>query len=430
MPDQVTSAGATVRTAAGPSLLQLRDPVVRADPYPLYRQLREERPVSEWPLGGIVLARYADCAATLRDPRVSSDDRNSHAYRERVASGELSLSDRMVFEERRTVLFRDPPDHTRLRRLVTKAFTPRTIEQLRPIIQQHIDLLIDRAASRGRIELIADFSYSLSTTMICYMLGAPIQGHPRFPFWTRHLIRSMEPPFMLTAEDRKGIRRTFEDLSEYFEELIAQRRRDPGDDLLSRLIAVENHGDRLTLSELNATCRLLLSAGHTTTFNLIANGMLALLRHPDQLERLRVEPALADGTVEEVLRYDPPVHLLQRIALEDLEFDGLGVGRGHSIVLLLASAGRDPGQFTDPDCFDIGRSDSRHLAFGAGPHFCLGASIARMEAAMALQILAERLVDPTLATDQLRYTDNLTIRGLEELPITFRDVKPARDRAA
>ncbi|MGH7472944.1 MAG: cytochrome P450, partial [Candidatus Methylomirabilales bacterium] len=299
MRDQATSAHEVVRTAAGPSLLQLRDPVVRADPYPLYQQLREERPVSEWPLGGIVLSRYADCAAALRDPRVSSDERNSNAYQARVASGELSPRDRAVLEER-VILFRDPPDHTRLRRLVTKAFTPRMIEQLRPMIQQHVDALIDRAAGRDHIELIADFAYPLPTTMICRLLGAPIQDHPRFPFWTRHLIRSVDPPFMLTAEDRKGIRQMFEDLSAYFEELIARRRSDPRDDLLSSLLAAEDQGDCLTTGELNAICRLLLSAGHTTTLNLIANGMLALLRHPDQLERLRVEPALAAGAVEEV----------------------------------------------------------------------------------------------------------------------------------
>ncbi|MGH8934166.1 MAG: cytochrome P450 [Egibacteraceae bacterium] len=398
---------------------------MRANPYPLYRQLRDERPVSQWPFGGIVLARYADCATAFRDPRVSSDERNSNAYQARVASGELSAEDHTRLDER-VILFRDPPDHTRLRRLVTKAFTPRMIEQLRPIIQQHVDVLIDRAAGRDRIELIADVACPLPTALICRMLGAPLQDHPRFPFWTRHLMRSIEPPFMLTAQDWNGIRQTFEDLSAYFEELIARRRSDPGDDLLSSLLAVAEHGDCLTPGELNAICRLLLSAGHTTTFNLIANGMLALLRHPDQLERLRVEPALAASTVEEVLRYDPPVHLLYRIALEDLEFDGSGVDRGNSIILLPASAGRDPDEFTDPDRFDIGRADPRHLAFGAGPHFCLGASLARMEGAIALQTLAERLVDPALATDQLRYTDNLAIRSLAELPITFRDVKPAR----
>jgi len=424
MRDQLTSVDDVVRAAARPSLLQVLDPVVRANPYLLYRRLREECPVSEWPSDGIVLARYVDCAATLRDPRVSSDERNSNAYKAMVASGQLTPND-IAAREERVILFRDPPDHTRVRRLVSKAFTPRMVEQLRSTIQEHANALIDRVSERNHIELIADFAYPLPTTVICRMLGAPLQDHPRFPFWTQHLIRSVDPPFVLSADDRQGILQMFGDLSAYFGELIARRRSDPRDDLLSGLLAAEVEGERLTTGELNATCRLLLSAGHTTTFNLIANGMLALLRHPDQLERLRVDPTLAASAVEEVLRYDPPGHFAPRIALEDMEFDGRTVGRGHPIIVVLASAGRDPDQFSDPDHFDISRADPRHLAFGAGPHFCLGASLARMEGAIALQTLAERLVDPRLATDQLRYTKNLAIRGLEELPITFKAVKPA-----
>lgn len=401
--------------------LQLLDPAVRADPYPVYHRILEESPVSSGPLGAVVLARYTDCATVLRDTRASTDQRHSPTYQPMVATG-----DEPPF------LFLDPPDHTRLRRLASKAFTPRVVETLRPTVQRWVDELIDRAAEDHRIELIADLAYPLPVRVICQMLGVPAEDHPRFRAWARDLERSLDPVETLTADELDRMVHALEGLTAYFDELIARRRvelrRDAGavgDDLLSALIAVEEQGDQLTTAELNATCRLLLIAGHVTTVNLIANGMLALLRHPDQLKRLRADRSLAGTAVEEVLRYDPPVQFGGRVAREPLEVGGVAISRGQRIVLLLAAAQRDPARFADPQRFDIARADNPHLAFGAGIHFCIGAPLARLEGQVALSALASRLVAPVLEADPPPYKDHIVLRGPEALPITFSDVKPA-----
>ncbi|MGH8901835.1 MAG: cytochrome P450 [Egibacteraceae bacterium] len=404
--------------------LQLFDPAHRADPYPVCRRILEECPVFEGPFDAVVLSRYADCAAVFRDPRASSDQRHSTTYQNAAASGELDPMAQASLE-RPSFLFLDPPDHTRLRRLVSKAFTPRVVEALRPTVQRWVDELIDRVAENHRIELIADLAYPLPVRVICRMLGVPTEDLPKFRAWARELERGLDPVETLSADEQDRMVRALEALTGYFNELIARRRAEPAaDDLLSALIAVEEQGDQLTTAELNATCRLLLLAGHVTTVNLIANGMLALLRHPDQLERLRLDRSLTGTAVEEVLRYDPPVQFAGRVAREPLEIGGTTISPGQRIVLLLAAAERDPARFVDPDRFDIARANNAHLTFGAGIHFCLGAPLARLEGQVALSTLATRLVDPMLEADPPPYKNHIVLRGPESLPITFSDVKP------
>lgn len=417
----------TQSVAASP-FLQLLDPAVRADPYPTYRWILSECPVSEGPFGSVVLARYADCAAVIRDARVSNNERHSATFQGPSAPSQIRNQGLLTSFEQRSFLFLDPPDHTRLRRLVSKAFTPRVVEGLRPTVQRWVDELVDRVADQGRIELIDDLAYPLPVRVICKLLGVPPEDHETFRGWSRHLARNLDPPIAIPPDERQRMRSVAEELTAYLDEIIARRRKQPGDDLLSALIAAEEQGDQLTATEINATCRLLLLAGHETTVNLIANGMLALLRHPDQLERLRADPSLATTAVEEVLRYDPPVQFMGRITIAALEVGEARIGRGQHVMLLLPAAQRDPARFADPDRFDIGRADNHHLAFGGGIHFCLGAPLARLEGQIALSTLAQRLVDPQLETERLQYKDHIVLRGLEALPITFTGIRPVESR--
>jgi cytochrome P450 len=394
------------------------DPTFRVDPYPTYRRLREEDPRHHSPLGMWVLTRFDDCLSLLRDPRGSSDAGNSDAYREWVAS---RVDDEMLerMERIRPFLFRDPPDHTRLRGLVSKAFTPKVVEGLRPRVQEVVDELLDAAAGRGEMELVEDFAYPLPVRIISEMLGVPPEGHERFKGWSRELARALDPDFVLPDDVLERRRKAIFEFHAYFQELIAERRRQPRDDLLSALIAAEDEGHRLTEDELLSTCTLLLVAGHETTVNLIANGVLALLRNPEQLARLRHDPTLAKSAVEETLRYDPPVQMTGRIALEDVDVDGVTIGKGEQAILLLGAAGRDPDQTADPERFDVGRAEIRHLAFGGGIHFCLGAPLARVEGQVALAALAGRLDDLELAVDEPEYKENIVLRGLAALPVRF-----------
>jgi cytochrome P450 len=259
----------------------------------------------------------------------------------------------------------------------------------------------------------------LPVQVISEMLGVPPEDHERFKGWSRDLARGLDPDFILPQEVLDQRKAAIDAFSAYFLELIAERRRAPQDDLLSALVAAEDEGDRLTERELLSTCTLLLVAGHETTVNLIANGTLALLRHPDQLRRLRDDPSVARSAVEEVLRYDAPVQMTGRVALEDIELDGATLTKGAFALLLLASANRDPAAFAEPDRLDLGRTDNHHLAFGFGTHFCLGAPLARLEGEIALTSLVRRCPDLALATDQPRYKENLILRGLEALPVTF-----------
>ena len=383
-----------------------------ADPYPTYHRLRREDPVHLSPLGFWVLTRYEDVVAILRDGRAAKE-----AIQEVVAA---KLGIQASARTALSMLDRDPPDHTRLRALVSKAFTPRVVERLRPHIQEIVDGLLDGVECRGTMDLIEEFAYPLPVIVICEMLGVPIADHERFKGWGLDIARGLDsvllPPDSPVRERALAARGG---LAAYFRELIAERRTSPRDDLLSALIAAEEAGDSLSEEELLSTCILLLIAGHETTVNLIGNGTLALLRHPDQLRRLRETPALITTAVEELLRFDGPVQRTARVPNADITVGGRTIKEGELVMPFLAAADRDPAQFPDPDRLDLGRTENRHIAFGWGIHFCLGAPLARVEGQIAINTLVQRFPKLALATAAPEYRPSLTLRGLARLPVSF-----------
>ncbi|MGH7389655.1 MAG: cytochrome P450 [Candidatus Rokuibacteriota bacterium] len=388
------------------------DPEFLADPYPTYHRLRAEDPVHHSPLGFWVLSRYEDVVAVLRDPRFVKEPiipLVAARFGATVPRG-FGIS----------MLDRDPPDHTRLRGLVSKAFTPRVVERLRPHIQQIVDGLLDRVESAGGMDLIEQFAYPLPVIVICEMLGVPVEDHERFKGWGLDMARGLDaillPPESDVARRSAAARHA---LSDYFRGLIAARRAAPRDDLLSALIAAEDAGDTLSEDELLATCILLLVAGHETTVNLIGNGTLALLRHPAELRRLREQPGLIASAVEELLRFDGPVQRTARVPSEDVTIGGRTIGKGEMVMPFIGAADRDPAQFPEPDRLDIARADNRHIAFGWGIHFCLGAPLARVEGQIAIGTLVRRLPTLALAVDRPEHRQSLTLRGLQALPVSF-----------
>ena len=387
------------------------DPEFVADPYPTYHRLRAEDPVHHSPLGFWVLTRYEDVVASLRDPRLAKEAIATFVA-ERLGITPLGIG--------LSMLDRDPPDHTRLRGLVSKAFTPRVVDVLRPHIQQIVDGLLDRAEARGAMDLIEDFAYPLPVIVICEMLGVPVEDRDRFKTWGLDIARGLDA--VLLGPESEVVKRSSASrmaLADYFRGLIAERRAAPRADMLSDLIAAEEAGDTLTENELLATCILLLVAGHETTVNLIGNGSLALLRHPDQLQRLRDTPGLIGAAVEELLRFDGPVQRTARIPSEDITIGGKRIPKGDMVMPFIGAADRDPAQFPEPDRLDIGRADNRHIAFGWGIHFCLGAPLARVEGQIAINTLVRRLPKLALATDAPAFRQSLTLRGLTALPVTF-----------
>ena len=404
-------------------LARLADPAVIADPYPLLAAFREASPFSVLDGALVVFGRYQDCSAILRDPRASSE-------RERSRLAPPEFRER---EEARTRSFLslDPPDHTRLRRLVAKAFTPRMVATLAPKISQITGELLSAAQGGSEFELVGRLAYPLPVRIISGLLGVPEEDHSRFAGWSASLAHSVQPTFgAVDPAELAEIEQASSEFAEYFTELIAARRRAPADDMLTELIRAEDAGDRLTVDELIATCVLLLVAGHETTVGLIANAMLALLRNPRQLEALVADPGLAADAVEETLRYDPPVQMTGRVAASGMTAGPLALEEGAVLLLLLAATGRDAAVAADPDVFDIGRGArgqrAEHLAFAAGPHFCLGAPLARLEATIALRAIAERVVNPRLDEARLSYRPNFNLRGPARMVMAFDEIRPPR----
>jgi cytochrome P450 len=391
-------------------------PEVHEDPYPLYHQLRTEDPVHRSPLGFWVLTRHADVLGVLRDPRMSRDPRRSERMESLRASAEV---DELLSEEEAapSMLFVDPPDHTRLRALVSKAFTPAAVERLRPRVEAIVAELLDRVVVQGRMDVVEDLAYPLPVTVICELFGVPEADRDRFRAWSRELVRLLDPLVAADALERALQARLA--LRAYLRELIATRRAHPTGDLLSALIAAEDQGSQLSEPELVSMCVLLLVAGHETTVNLIANGTLALLRHPEERASLQAGAALPGSAVEELLRYDSPVQFTSRHALADLEVGGRRVRAGETVIAVLGAANRDPAQFPDPDRLDLARTPNRHIAFGGGIHFCLGAPLARVEARIAIGAMLERLPGMELGPAAPVRRDTVTLRGLSSLPVSF-----------
>jgi pimeloyl-[acyl-carrier protein] synthase len=396
---------------------RMQDPAVKADPYPIYKEMFEQGTLlsTEWDVH--FLTHHAECFNVLRDARFSS----SSAHRDGFENV-IELIKQLGFEDllslmTRLMLFADPPDHTRLRRIVSKAFTPKAIEEMRPRVAQIVDEILDDADARGEIELVDDLAFKLPVTVISEMLGVPMDDHEQLRTWTSAAVAALDPndnPMALfpAAEALRAMRG-------YFDALANERRKNLGDDLLSGMIAAEDEGDHLSHDELLDTTLLLFAAGHETTVNLISGGTLNLLRNPRELERLIADPTLITTATDELLRFGPPVQWTGRTTTTDIEVAGTELKKGTELIVMIAAANRDPAVFKDPDTLDIGREDNRHLAFGGGIHLCLGAPLARVEGQEAIGRLVRRFPTLELVDDEVEWKPTTTIRGPARLPLTW-----------
>ncbi len=387
------------------------NPVARRNtqnPYPAYAALRDKgqahrsRLLNAW-----IFSRFPDVDEILRDwQRFSSDGRKAKRPGKRTVIPDPGTP---------SLLSLDPPDHRRLRGLVSKAFTPRAVNAREPHIRSLMHELLDGIEDLSGFDLMEAVARPLPVIVIAEMLGVPVEDRPRFRSWSDRRARILEPT--IGAEERADAVLAGEDLNAYFVPLVRERRADPKDDILSGLAQAEEEGDRLDEDEMIALLRLLLVAGNETTVNLIGNGMLALLRHPEQLQRLRDDPALIPSAVEELLRYDSPVQLDLRRIVQDCDVNGFPVKRGEDIVVLIGGANRDPEQFEDPDGLDVGREGNSHISFGRGIHACIGAPLARLEARIAIEVLLERFSSIRLAGPPAEFRPSIVLRGLESLPV-------------
>jgi cytochrome P450 len=404
-------------SATAPQPFDFRDPAFLADPYPVFRQLRTTAPVWKAPFGRWFLTGYDDTALLLRDRRFGKGYEDPEALVRRF--GPTAMQEPAVVELTHMMLMRDPPDHTRLRGLVTKAFTARRIEALRQSIQDLTDRLLDRVIPLGCMDAIRDLAFPLPVLVICELLGIPEADRARFVTGSSSGAALLNPTPPTRAELDTANAGTTES-SAYFEALFEQRRRDPQDDLITQLVQAEEAGDRLTTAELRANVSLLFAAGHETTVNLIGNGLYSLLRHPDQWQILRDDPKLIPNAIEEILRFESPVQAVSRTVLEPIELGGMALEKNEMVVSLIGGANRDPAVFEHPERLDVARKDLRPLSFGGGIHFCLGAQLARIEAAVVFETIARRL--PTLRLSdpgQPKWRPSFVLRGLTELPVAW-----------
>ena len=367
---------------------------VRNNPYEKYAELRSKDPIHRMRLiNAWVLTRYEDVDMVLRDHRrFSNHDDDDREFR--------------------SMLFHDPPDHTRLRSLVSRAFTPRSVAELEPRIRRVVQELLDDMEGRDRFDLISDFAFPLPVTVIAEMLGVPAQDIDRFRDWSNDIALTVEPT--LDDEQTRRMEESFQELLDYFEDIIERRLKEPQDDMITALLNVEAEGDRLSRGELLATLTLLLVAGNETTRNFIGNGMLALLKHPDQLQRLRDNPDMLDSALDEILRYDSPVQIDQRTVYEDVEIRGHRIRAGQRVINAIGAANRDPEVFANPDKLDIGRREKSHLSFGRGIHYCLGSPLAMMEGRIAFSSLLDRFPSMELESEP-EFREQIVLRGVEDL---------------
>jgi cytochrome P450 len=396
----------------------LLTPEGKADPYSRYAAIREATPAFPTEMGFTVVSRYDDCQLVLRDPRFGKGE-DARPWQQ-FDMDETEWEARFGGFSRRTtsMLGMNPPDHTRLRRLVAKAFTPKTVETLRPDIVRLTDELLDRVGD-GVVDVIPEIALQLPIAVISQMLGVPESMWDELQPWVRAAVATLE--INVSIEQMEAASLGVHHLVEAFGDLIAERRAQPTDDLLSMLIHVEESGDQLTHDELISTVLLLFGAGFETTTNLIGNGLLALLDHPEELARLRTDRALMPTAIEELLRWDSPVQVDGRRAFEHIDLHGVPVAEGEEVVTLLGAANRDPRAFDDPERFDVGREGTKVMSFGAGIHFCLGAPLARAEGRAVFDRLLDRypVIEPAWGDERPRYRDSIVLRGLESLPVCF-----------
>jgi len=389
-----------------------------ADPYPLYRQLREEDPV-HWsvPLGSWILTRYSDVLPALKEPRLISS--RMPLYLKYLPDDLRARMGPLTRHLEKWLVNSDPPDHTRLRALVSKAFTPAVVEKLRHHIQEIVDGLLDPLEGSGHMDIIRDFAYPLPAIVITEMLGVPAADRDQFKKWSEDIVAFTGGGGLALAGVADRSQLSLIEASEYFRKALQERRCQPREDLISALVTVEEQGDSLNEEELLAMCVLLFVAGHETTMNLIGNGLLALLQNPGQMQKLRNDWSLIKSAVEEFLRFESPLQRQSRLASEDFEIAGRPIRRGQSVFAMAGAANRDPAQFKDPDVLDVSRKENRHVAFGAGLHFCIGAPLARLEAQIATNTLLHRFPSLRLSVSDLEWRENMTVRGLKSLPVVF-----------
>jgi cytochrome P450 len=403
---------------------QVLDPASRANPFPLYAELRKT-PVARQDDGTYVVSTYHAIVALLHDPRVSSDPRNRPDVGDAMPASEDGPPGLPP-----AFINRDPPGHDRLRATAMRQFgpphTPGRVDGMRPWLTEIAAGLIDKLATKNSTDIVDDFAYPLPVTAICKILGVPLEDQPRFHGWADAIIEAVDPTTGTFEERMRRRNQVMAELGQYLNELADTRARQPGDDLISGLLTDTGGLGPMPRDDLLATADLLLVAGHETTVNLITNGMLTLLRNPGVLERLSHEPGLIVTLTEELLRYEPPVHMLPtRTTLDDIDIAGTTIPAGSPVVLVLAAGSRDPARFPEPDRFDPDRTDNQHLGFGGGIHYCFGAALARTEAQVALPELARRLVNPRLVADPPPYRPNPVLRGPRHLQVDYDTVAPA-----
>ena len=412
-------------TADDPVLFNPFEPGFFDDPYGQYRRVRAADPVHRTPLDVWMLFRYEDCFSLLRDPSTSVEmakawELNPGARQERMEQMRALLPE-MDEEPRqnRSILNVDPPDHTRLRKLLSKVFTPRRVEDLRPQVRRLVDEHLDAVADRGEMDVIADLAFPLPFTVISEMLGMPDADRDQLRAWSHTGVRLLDP--ILAPDQIRESLQAMQHMFEHCAEVIAWKRANPADDLLTALIDAEEDGETLSPEELQDQVVLLFIAGHETTVNLIGNGTRALLAHPDQQARLRDDPSLDAAAVDELLRYDSPVQFSRRIVLRDVEIGGQQIEAGTFVMTCLGAANHDPEQFgPDADELDLGREGAgRHLSFGSGIHHCLGAALARLEGQEAIGRLVRRFPDLAPASETAAWNGRIVLRGLDELPVRF-----------